>query len=213
MSDRALRYRAAAHPPPGPRICCLCGSTNVEIAHLNGYEEDSRPENLLWTCRACNVRCGNTLRKAGLGRLTRQFNPGDAPEPDEWLVQRARATAGGGRIHSVEQLIGAYRMYGAVLKRKPGDRDSQRKFYEVEAKLRAGMGAPRFNPADGARSLGQWVVAIQAMKGESDAMPVAAAVEMIRATPPRRRSEFAEQIWERRRARYGSTGRSDSVPF
>ena len=44
-------------------------------------------------------------------------------------------------------------------------------------------------------------------------MPVAAAVEMIRATPPERRSQFAQEIWERRRARYGPTGRGDSVPF
>jgi hypothetical protein len=51
------------------------------------------------------------------------------------------------------------------------------------------------------------------MKGEADAMPVAGAVEMIRATPPERRSSFAREIWELRRARYGPTGRSDGVPF
>lgn len=38
------------------------------------------------------------------------------------------------------------------------------------------------------------------MKGESDAMSVPAALEMIRATPPPRRSEFAKQIWDTRRA-------------
>jgi len=42
---------------------------------VNGYEEDNSPANLFWTCRSCNVQCGNTLRRAGLGRLTRQFNP------------------------------------------------------------------------------------------------------------------------------------------
>ena len=51
------------------------------------------------------------------------------------------------------------------------------------------------------------------MKGESDQMTVPAAVEMIRATPLQRRSEFAEEIWERRRARYGPSGRGGSVPF
>ena len=144
MTDRALRYRANAYPPPGPRICCLCGSvSNVEVGHVNGYEEDSAPTNLLWTCRRCNVRCGNTLRGAGLGRPTRQYNP----------------------------------------------------------------------PAQGAKSLGQWLTAVISMKGESTAMPVAAAVEMIRATPPQRRSEFAREIWERRRAQHGSSGPSDGVPF
>jgi hypothetical protein len=51
------------------------------------------------------------------------------------------------------------------------------------------------------------------MKGESDQMTVPAAVEMIRATTPERRSEFARQIWQTRKAHYGQTGRSDSVPF
>jgi len=36
------------------------------------------------------------------------------------------------------------------------------------------------------------------MKGESFEMTVPAAVEMIRATPPNRRSEFASEIWARR---------------
>lgn len=35
----------------------------------------NRPANLFWNCRACNTRCGNTLRRAGLGRRTRQYNP------------------------------------------------------------------------------------------------------------------------------------------
>jgi hypothetical protein len=47
------------------------------------------------------------------------------------------------------------------------------------------------------------------MKGESDAMTVPAAVEMIRATPPERRSEFAREIWEKRRQH----GTEKQVPF
>jgi hypothetical protein len=79
ITDRALRYRANRQPPPGPRICCLCGATrNVEVGHVNGHEEDTAAANLLWTCRGCNVRCGNTLRRAGIGRLTRQYNPAGA---------------------------------------------------------------------------------------------------------------------------------------
>jgi hypothetical protein len=113
------------------------------VGHANGHEEDDTPPNLIWTCRRDNVLCANTLRAAGLGRLTNQYNPAGA----------------------------------------------------------------------GASSLGQWLTAVQSMKGESDAMPVAAAVAMVRATPPARRSDFAEQIWKRRRARYGPTGRGDTVPF
>jgi hypothetical protein len=48
------------------------------------------------------------------------------------------------------------------------------------------------------------------MKGESDEMSVPAAVEMIHATPPIRRSAFAREIWLRRRAR--GTDKTD-VPF
>jgi hypothetical protein len=69
---------------------------------------------------------------------------------------------------------------------------------------RAGLGRPtrQFNPqAEGAKSLGQWLTAVLSMKGESQAMDAAAAVEMIHATPPQRRSEFAHQIWEIRRRR------------
>ena len=69
---------------------------------------------------------------------------------------------------------------------------------------RAGLGrrTQQFNPAaTGARSLGQWLTAVMSMKGESDTMSVPAAVEMIRATPPERRSEFAREIWHLRRQR------------
>jgi len=188
----------------------MCGSTrNVEVAHLNGHEEDGAPENLAWQCRSCNVRCANALRAAGLGRLTRQFNPAEA---DEWLIQRARASATGAGIHRVEQLIGGYRMYAAVLRRKPEDRETERQFRKAEAMLRAAS-ARRANPSGGAKSLAQWLTAVRSMKGEADTMPVAAAVEMIRTTPPERRSSFAREIWELRRARYGPTGRSAGVPF
>ena len=96
------------------------------MGHINGREEDSTPVNLFWTCRACNVRCANTLRAAGIGRLTRQYNPGTG---------------------------------------------------------------------QGAKTLAQWLTAVMSMKGQSDAMHVDAAVEMIRATPPGSRSEFAHEIW------------------
>ena len=113
------------------------------MGHVNGHEEDTSAANLLWTCRGCNVRCANTLRRAGIGRLTRQYNP---------------ATGG-------------------------------------------------------AQNLGQRMTAVFAMKGESDAMSVSDAVDMIRATPQSRRSMFAKEIWNRRRQRYGSTGRADTPPF
>lgn len=113
-------------------MCYFCGSEqNVEVHHVNGYEEDTDPANLVNLCRRCKVRAGNAMRRAGLGRRTHQLNP----------------------------------------------------------------------TGQGAKSLGQWLTAVRSMKGESDAMETAAAVEMIRATAPERRSEFAQQIWEIRRRR------------
>ena len=116
----------------------FCGSTaNVEVHHVDGFEEHTERSNLAWACRRCNTRIGIVMARAGMGRPTRQFNP----------------------------------------------------------------------QAQGAKSLGQWLTAVLSMKGESDAMDTAGAVEMIRATPPERRSEFAHQIWEIRR-RHGTDRRT-----
>jgi len=57
--------------------------------------------------------------------------------------------------------------------------------------------------------MGQWIEAVTAMKGDNDAMSVADAVEIIRATSPARRSDFAGQIWARSRER-GKDGPSDA---
>lgn len=75
MTDRALRYRANGCPPPGEKICCLCASRrNVEVGHLDGYEENTAPENLIWNCRACNTKLGVVYKRLGIGRRTRQDN-------------------------------------------------------------------------------------------------------------------------------------------
>ena len=130
-TDRALRYRANAEPPAGPKRCAFCGKKSglIEVGHVDGHEENNNPENKIWTCRSCNVKCANTMRKARIGRLTHQYNP-----------------------------------------------------------------------EKGATSVGQWLTAVMSMKGESNAMSVKDAVEMIRATPASRRSRFAEEIWSRRKA-------------
>ena len=53
-----------------------------------GVRRTCNPYNLFWTCRSCNVRCANTLRRAGIGRLKRQYNPagdGGATNLGEWM--------------------------------------------------------------------------------------------------------------------------------
>lgn len=78
----------------------------------------------------------------------------------------------------------------------------------------AGLGKPtrQFNPkaSAGARSLGQWLQAVLSVKGEGT-MKLQDAVSMIRATPPARRSEFAAEIWSRRKQR--GTAKREEVPF
>jgi hypothetical protein len=77
---------------------------------------------------------------------------------------------------------------------------------------RAGVGrlTRQYNPpSEGARTLGAWMNAIASMKGEGGSMAVRDAVAMIRATPPTVRSDFAREIWARRRQR----GTDKSVPF
>jgi len=140
VTDRALRYRAQKNAPDGPRICGYCGARNntVELEHIDGHEENSDPENLMWACRSCNTRKGIVFVREGMGRRTAQFNPGG-----------------------------------------------------------------------GARSLGQWMTAVLSAKGESAAMSVRDAVAMIRDTSPAKRSEFAREIWDRRKAH----GTDRSVPF
>ena len=78
ITDRAARYRASSPEcrPLGPPICAFCGATlNVEVHHVDGHEMNAEPANLVWACRSCNVTIGITLRRAGLGRRTRQYNP------------------------------------------------------------------------------------------------------------------------------------------
>lgn len=144
ITDRAKRYRAAKNPPPGPRQCHYCGARrNVEVEHVDGFEEHTEPRNLTWACRACNTIKGVVFRNAGLGRRTRQWNPGKETK--------------------------------------------------------------------GARNLGQWLNAVMAIRGEGGTMSIPEAVAMIHATPHSKRSEFAGEIWSRRRAR--GTDRKEEVPF
>ena len=68
-----------------------------------------------------------------------------------------------------------------------------------------GIRTRQFNPSpQGAQTLAQWVTAVLSMKGEGPMEPEA-AVEVIHATPSDMRSRFAQQIWQRRRARGKST--------
>lgn len=117
------------------------------VAHIDGNESNGAAWNLGMTCRSCNARIAHVMKRLGLGRRTKQYNPS-------------------GR---------------------------------------------------GAQTLAQWLAAVMSMKGESDQMPVDAAVEMIHSTPPEDRSRYAREVWQLR-YEHGTAGRrshshSDEVPF
>lgn len=77
ISDRAKRYRANQETSDWPRVCMFCGSTkDLQVDHLDGFEENGEAENLLMLCRSCNQLKSAVYKKAGMGRRTVQYNPG-----------------------------------------------------------------------------------------------------------------------------------------
>jgi HNH endonuclease len=89
ITDRAARYRANRNAPDGPRKCAFCGSRrNIGVDHIDGHEEHGEPDNLMFLCKSCNTAKGISMRNAGVGRLTRQYNPtrsGGAATLGEWV--------------------------------------------------------------------------------------------------------------------------------
>jgi hypothetical protein len=76
-TDRAKRYAANRTITDDKSDGCLfCGSKrNLTVDHLSGDENDGHPSNLAWLCKSCNTRKGAAFAKAGIGRLTNQYNP------------------------------------------------------------------------------------------------------------------------------------------
>ena len=95
--------------------------------------------------------------------------------------------------------------------RRPADSATS---FALDALNPVGVGrrTRQYNPqSDGAKTLAQWLTAVTTTKGESDAMPVDAAVAMIHATPAEKRSQFGMEIWRLRRAH--GTDRRAEAPF
>lgn len=78
VTDRAKRYRANQEDalPAGPRRCNYCGvKKNVVVHHVQGTEDQA---DTTWACRSCNTRLGRWMKRVGIGKRTRQYNPGKA---------------------------------------------------------------------------------------------------------------------------------------
>jgi hypothetical protein len=84
-TDRAKRYAANRHVTDDPKGGCLfCGSKrNLGVDHISGDESDGHPSNLAYLCKSCNTRKGAAFKKAGIGRLTHQYNPYLGLDPQE----------------------------------------------------------------------------------------------------------------------------------
>ena len=68
-------------------IADMVSPPDGEVGHFDGYEENTRPKNLIWNCRACNTRLGVVFKSLGLGRRTHQYNPsGGAQSLGAWLA-------------------------------------------------------------------------------------------------------------------------------
>jgi hypothetical protein len=80
--ETALLENRAAH------FHILCDlPRNVEVGHLDGHEENGEPENLLWNCRACNIRLGVAFKRLGIGPRIRQLNPSEAAKSlGQWVT-------------------------------------------------------------------------------------------------------------------------------
>jgi hypothetical protein len=78
ITDRAKRYRANAKDvrPPAPKQCGFCGRRrNVGVHHIYGDEADGAPDNLMWACKRCNAAIAALMKRLGLGKRVKQYNP------------------------------------------------------------------------------------------------------------------------------------------
>jgi hypothetical protein len=69
-----------------------------------------------------------------------------------------------------------------------------------------GIRTRQFNPSkkksgSGAKSLSQYLTAVMTLKGQSDAMSLTDAINLVHNTPAADRSKFAGEIWSKRKAR------------
>ena len=148
ITDRGYRYRANQAIPEHPKVCVFCGSSREKlmVAHLDGHEENTVEDNLSWSCRSCNSLASNTLRNAGKGRLTRQYNPSKgARNVGEWMQAVGAITP---RIDRGDRGIASTMPVSeavAIIRATPHARRSQ--FASELRKYSASRSRERWNPA------------------------------------------------------------------
>ncbi len=199
VTDRAHRYRANAAAPPKSG-CLWCGSKRaLMVAHIDGREENSNPQNLAWTCRACNTKCANVAKRAGAGRRTRQMNPSGSR--GSWgnaiLTMRGDVDASPADVRRAINLV-------------------QSTPVNERARLSTRMWSTRSNPVEGAKTLEQWAHFVKMMRSfdqaESDAGYAA-----VMATPKAKRHSYNVQLWglrpKREKVAKRPKSKREKVPF
>lgn len=179
ITDRAKRYRANRTPPPGPKRCNFCPSRqNVDIDHVTGDESDGSPANLIYLCRSCNTTKGIIQARNRIGVRTRQYN-GGIPS-----LKRFKAAA------------------AVLLGKGPGDVGEATELVRVTPPGRRAQYAAEIarNPAP---TYEQYLHAVTTHTPKAHDEGGA----IIHATPARLRSQYAEKIWEARKAHGGRSGR------
>lgn len=89
ITDRAKRYRANHRDvrPTGPKACMFCGSRkNVGVHHCDGNEDHGHRRNLGWACKSCNAKIAHWMKREGIGKRTRQFNPSKLSKKSQMLA-------------------------------------------------------------------------------------------------------------------------------
>jgi hypothetical protein len=60
------------------------------VGHVDGDESNGSPTNLGPTCRSCNAKVAHVMKRAGVGRRVRQYNPrsgsGGAQTLGQWMA-------------------------------------------------------------------------------------------------------------------------------
>lgn len=218
-TDRAKRYKANRDIQDDPKSGCLfCGSKrNLTVDHLSGDESDSDPRNLVWACKSCNTRKGAAFRKAGIGRLTHQYNPYLGLDPEErknfeqlgfsfpprreYDEARAAEKARAKQEHQ-ETLARRKQAHAEAKRRKKADifgYAEEQKREKARAKRQAEFdrltSAYAMNPTAAALTTpAQWSEAVTAVLGGKSTMTVRSAASRIRATPPGKRRTLARSM-------------------
>lgn len=201
ITDRAKRYRANSETSDWPRVCMFCGSTDdLQVDHLDGFEENGEAENLMMLCRSCNQLKSAVYVEQGLGRRTVQYNPGAVSRlfstKEKTFIRQVMDTQSKLRSMADIEPIEITRYKGFTIYQK-GHRPNIVFYSTLDPD--AWMGSQQQaeflvdaykNPAAG---VAHWENAVKVLRGEKPGSAFSAA-RTIRSTPVSRRYQYLDRM-------------------